>query len=1099
MPTTVHLAPVGAGKTEFALNRLLHVVHHPDRPFLKTWVLLATKRQEVDFRQRLVDLQSDLSPVSFNVEFFNFYELNSRLLNIAGQPPRKIQNSARVGILRMIIQKMLQAGRLQFFQKIAHTPGFISVLADLIDELKQNSVRPEDFLEGARTEKDREIASIYATYQDTLIANQLVDLEGEGWLALATLVSDHTLVEDVHLLLVDGYDQFTPVQAQLLAELSRTIERVEITLTTVPERGADYARRFQRALERLEDAHHQANVTFTTEPLERVELYRHDDLDYLGRSIFQGQKAQGASTGIQLIEAPEPVQEVAAVLRDVKSKLLSGIQADDIIIALRDWTRYEAHFETYQRIYNLPLLLHHRPAYHKTPVIAVLIDLLELAPDFRRRDVMDVLRSPYIYAGFTPVQLDLLDRITLEKRFVKGSIDEWLQVIDLASMPSFEEEDFDREPLISTQEANNISILLEAFLIGITPPRQGDVESFTYWLEQLIGQDPHQDPENLDDLDDWYDRYSLQVATQIHLADGFDSAVIRRDIAALNGFKNILRHLLTTDLFLRSTLQQELLADWNTFWSDLKIAIQNTVDTPGNPSRTGRILVTTASDARGLPHQHVYILGMAEGVFPLEVSEDPLYLDTERERLQRDGILLETQEERIDDQGLFYELISLPRKSLTLSRPTVQDGKVWIESHLWRAVKSVFTEIPCTSLRVGQVVAPDACASHDEILLSIADGLNGIDASLCENILSARNWLHHQGNLNSQWTRILHGRTTDLGRLSQDPFDAYSGYITHLDLIAQVQNLLGSRRLWSASQLKDYGLCGFRFFAKRLLYLEKLEEPEEGYDVLQLGSLNHKILEETYKQLAADGVPIHPEELEFALSTLDAIANEWFDKAPQEFGFRETSMWESEKSVLLNRLRALVALDFSEDSPLNVFGSEREPYKQEERFGDADSKVKDIQITIDDELPPLRIRGVIDRIDKVGNQMVLVDYKTGSHKIDTTEMIAGRDFQMMIYVLALQSILEQSDSNYQIAGGMFWHLRSLQTSGVFAVNNPDDLAAIDDARMHIAKNIKAGHKGHFGIHANQLDEGKCVRYCEFSHLCRMSLTNRYKQEENHNV
>ena len=136
MPTTVHLAPVGAGKTEFALNRLLEFVYHTDQPFLKTWILLATRRQEVAFRQRFVELEAD-SPVFFNVELFNFYELNARLLNIAGKPPRKVQGSAQVSILRTIVAQMLEQGALPFFAAIAHTPGFIAVLADLIDELKQ--------------------------------------------------------------------------------------------------------------------------------------------------------------------------------------------------------------------------------------------------------------------------------------------------------------------------------------------------------------------------------------------------------------------------------------------------------------------------------------------------------------------------------------------------------------------------------------------------------------------------------------------------------------------------------------------------------------------------------------------------------------------------------------------------------------------------------------------------------------------------------------------------------------------------------------------------------------------------------------------------
>jgi ATP-dependent helicase/nuclease subunit B len=1086
MPTIVHLAPVGAGKTEFALHRLLEFVHHADKPFLKTWILLATRRQEVGFRQRLVELQSE-SPVFFNVEFFNFYELNARLLNIAGRPPRKVQNSARVSILRTIVSRMRDHDELDFFHDIAHTPGFISVLANLIDELKQNSVYPHVFETGAQTTKDEEIAKIYHRYQDTLIENNLVDLEGEGWLALETIQAEPHIVQDVDLLLVDGYDQFTPVQSNLLAELSHTIPNIDITLTTVPDRGADYARRFSRALSRLKEAHQEAHVDFDTQLLERNNIDRHTDLDTLGQLIFQDKASNPQSDVIRLIEMPTPAEEVMAVLRAIKQQLFDGVRPDDILIALRDWTRYEAYFQSYQGLYNLPLLLHHHPAYNKTPIIAVLIDLLELAPDFRRRDLLDVFRSPYIDSGLTSEQVDLLDRITFEKRLVRGTVDDWLDVIEFASTPSFDEEAQEKDPLLTPDEANELSLNLQTFLEGITPPPYQDVESFVDWLEWIIGKDPNQDPDTLDELDKWYDpdKFTLNIATQLYEGDASTEAIVRRDISALNGMKNILRHMLTTDIFLRSTLNQETPINWKIFWSDLKLALQNTVDVPGNPSRTGRILVTTATDARGLPHQHVYVLGMAEGVFPAEVSEDPLYLDSERVRLQADHILLETQADRIDDQGLFYELISLPRQTLTLSRPTIQDGKVWIESHLWRAVKHVFPDLPMLKMIVGDVVHPQDAASHDELLLSVANQLNQSDASEVDYALRVQNWLRNDEHMSAHWSHILHGRQVDNNRLSGEPYDNYSGYLLHPDLQDAVAELLGTDRIWSATQLKDYGLCGFRFYAKRLLRLNEMGEPEEGYDILQLGSLNHKILEETYNQLNSDGVPIHPEEREFALSTLESIAYEWFEKAPRVFGFRESPMWESEKSIILNRLKALISLDFSDQSPLNKFGAEREIHQQELFF-------RDIRIPLADDIDPIRIRGFIDRVDRVGDKLLIVDYKTGSSPINTSEMVEGRDFQMMTYTLALMTILETTDTDLELAGGMFWHLRNLSASGVFDVNNADDMQAVDTAKQHIADNLKKGRAGQFAVHANHIEEGKCVRYCEFSHLCRMSVTNPYK-------
>ena len=103
------------------------------------------------------------------------------------------------------------------------------------------------------------------------------------------------------------------------------------------------------------------------------------------------------------------------------------------------------------------------------------------------------------------------------------------------------------------------------------------------------------------------------------------------------------------------------------FLLELRTAVDNTA-IRRSPARNGKVLVTTVTDARGLPHRHVFIPGLSEGMFPVPPPEDPLYLDSERERLARNGVRLETQAERAADDGLFYELIGLARATLTLSR-----------------------------------------------------------------------------------------------------------------------------------------------------------------------------------------------------------------------------------------------------------------------------------------------------------------------------------------------------------------------------------------------------------------------------------------------
>ena len=200
MPTTILQATVGAGKTEAALAKLSQLISDPQNPFAKAWVLLATKRQEVAFRQRLIDLQ-DGRAVYFNAEFFNFYELNARILNLAGQPPRRINEPARLGLLRKILYDLRRSGKLPTFAPIVGTSGFVRVVADLIYELKQNRVFPDTYISAAVTAKDHELALIYDSYQNAMQHYDLVDREGEGWLALEAVENHPQLATDVDLLL----------------------------------------------------------------------------------------------------------------------------------------------------------------------------------------------------------------------------------------------------------------------------------------------------------------------------------------------------------------------------------------------------------------------------------------------------------------------------------------------------------------------------------------------------------------------------------------------------------------------------------------------------------------------------------------------------------------------------------------------------------------------------------------------------------------------------------------------------------------------------------------------------------------------------------
>ena len=1036
MPGKILLAPVGAGKTEYVLKQLTTVLN--SKPFAKVWILLATKRQEDAFRQRLV--KSGRS-VSFNIEFFNFYELYQRLLDLQGNPQRQITELARLRLLRTIITEL----NLPIHGKIAETRGLARIMGELIYELKQNRMYPESFREMTQSPREQEIAQIYATYQEYLQKLYLMDREGQGWLAVNALDDEQKFAADVDLLIVDGFDQFNPVQIDVLDGLVQQVSNTLITLTTVPSRENTIGRRFSRTLDALRQ------IIPETEMITGA-VQNQPDIDYLIQSIFlRDAEKTDNSGGLKFIETPDPASEVGAVLREVKRLLLNGTSPDEILIALRDWERYRAHFLHYGQKYRLPLALHYGQPLAQNPAMVALVNLLTLhQTGFLRRDVLDVVASPYFnIPGLDISKLDAVSR----RAILIGGRQNWLEAVDYATHPIQDDYGNEKESseILTPTEADALYGALITFFNRITPPSEATIEDMIDWLERLIGQDQNSNPDTEDDLplsDSGYDMVAC-------IKDGDD---VSRDLAAMQVFKQILRNLLAADELVTMVKHADQIVTGEKFIEDVLAAIGSTSVDP-RPNRAGRVLVTSVNDARGLPHEHMFIIGMSEGIFPAATPEDPLFLDSERTHLN-----LETRANQNADDGVFYELICQARHVLTLSRPTHQDGKPWMPSSLWRASLDVFHTPEVYRLGLGQPIPLGDVATRDE--LAIAAGRNP----------AAINWLKDDG----YWQRIERGTSVELDRLSTAPHNRYSGTLEAEYLREWVRQELGSDRIWSASQLNDLGVCGFRFFAKRLLKLEALEEPEEGMDAAQLGTLNHAILEKTYQRFIDEHIEISPENLDDALVILRDVAYSQLAAAPQKLGFKETPLWQHEQYTLLRKLEQIIKLDFSANSPIiNKFGKgKRVPYRLESRF--------QFNLSLDGE--SIQVRGVIDRIDRIGDELVVVDYKTGGTQIPVKELEAGRNFQMMMYLLAA----EAREKDVSVKGGTFWHISDQKISGNMMLDDKGR-EQIERGKEHLERHLSFAREGDFAVHASKVDEGKCVRYCDLHHFCRMSNTNRRKR------
>ncbi|MCS7070087.1 MAG: hypothetical protein NZM00_01160, partial [Anaerolinea sp.] len=377
--------------------------------------------------------------------------------------------------------------------------------------------------------------------------------------------------------------------------------------------------------------------------------------------------------------------------------------------------------------------------------------------------------------------------------------------------PSDADDDDDRagpDPRALTPErAAAIGAALARWFNRITPPPTGTTAEYVTWLEALI----HPDPGELEDADapdpDAEGVDHLDLPARIRM-DGQPEAIraalddrISRDLAALAAFMGVLRGLRRADGLLSALGHGGGMLTWEQFYRALVNAVEAAA-VERAPDRAGRVLITTVTEARGLPHDHVYIPGLSEGIFPAPAPTDPLLLDSERARLRAHGIDLALAAERADDDGLFFELLTLARRSLTFSRPTFNRGEAHLPGPLWDEARRLCPDAPVMRQRPGEPPAPADVCTLPEAALTAVYRLRRDERD--PQALRVAAWVRAQpGDL---WARIQAAGRIETRRMDRRaPPDRYSGRIEAAVLRDHLAERFGPAYRWSASALNLFG------------------------------------------------------------------------------------------------------------------------------------------------------------------------------------------------------------------------------------------------------------------------------------------------------
>ncbi len=1103
-----------------------------------------------------------------------------------------------------ILQSTIRAlgPTLEHFGVLADRPGLAEEVRRLIVELESARIDPPEFAAAldavGRPARLKDVAAIYADYKATLDRLGWTDRPGimtrairafgpvdeVGAPSQSEMRHDrHDQVSTAHdyranacrwsHLYIDGFDDLSVGQIELLALLAERVDRLEITLTGEPDIASDSRkqrsvhRRFARTRLRVEAA-----LGIKAEPLpESSQTTANEEsgrrtsaqLSHLERELYpEGAHARpevDPAGIIELIETPNRSGEVREALRWIKARILrDGVRPEDVALLARDLEPYRAAVMGIAAEMRIPIRLATGLPLASNPAVAALIELLRLARRdaegealMPRRQVVDAWRSPYFdwlsalvefegqadlgaepHTDGAAVIADAIDAVARWGSVIGGER-QWREALQrLEAIGQTQEGELGQEldeesdvappPGVPTgAAAAKLHAVFSAFIQRLKPPQNATMREHVRWLEGLIGSDPLQSG-RVSGSDGNAPDGSLQLVarcrrtwgdTALNVDSKGDSAaaidVSRRDISALEALKDVMRALVAADEALAGETGPTPIT-FEEFANDLSAAIEAAVHGHDSSAEDGAVLLADVVSARGLPFRSLALMGMAEGEFPTNISENPLLRDAERALLRKvHGLSIQDSTESAELE-YFYESITRPSEHLLLTRPRLADnGAMWKPSPFWEEVIDI-TGVEPRSLGSSHLPAPEDAAGIAERFVAAAmlgtdivlEVLSEVGSDLAA-MLGTDRVREDPSKVGSdpeapphaisdtvpsgraRWTDVEAGAEVLLGRSSYrderggielggiEPGGAgpgrqsptpYDGDLSSIS--AHLGRRYGPTASWSPSSLETMIGCGFRFLVERGLGIRQREEPAEGLSAAQLGTIYHELLEAAYEH-----VPLEERtNADTLVAAIDLIADPILDSAPRRHAFRPTAWWRRTRDGIKVKTR-LTLRALCEPEIVNGFT----PVASELRFGIGDAP----PLILEDGEDRLRVRGVIDRVERSADGRIrIVDYKTaGPTAFTGPKLVSGDKIQIALYALAARDALGQGEPSE----GFYWHIQNAEASGLKLSKAEGGVEGA--MRMAAGHAWSAARHARAGSFAPKPPKDGCPTYCAAAAFC----------------
>lgn len=928
----------GTGKTEFCLKEIKDKLSNN---LVQKIYIIVPEQFSYATEKRLLDTLEVGSTI--NAEVISFKRLAHRVSLEVGENTRtQLTKVGKSMLVKYITDK--NKDKLNFLGKTNE----IDLSLRTITELKKHNVSVEKIQNQSENVENQllklkleDIGTIYSSYEET-IKDNYID-EEDTLTILAKQLKDSKMFDN-NLVYIDEFSGFTEQEYLIIEEILKKAKQVSISICVdgveekKPESDVFFPNKqvIRKLVEHAENAN--VNIEKTIE-LKELHRFKNRELQVLEKNIYairsEEYKDEVSHINLKICNNPyTEIEETAKTILDLVRE--KNLRYEEIGVITKNIEDYISAITAVFPKYNIPVFIDNKKALSDNILVKYVLSMFEV---YSKNWSSDAVWS-YIKTGFTGIEKQ--DLYKLENYCRKWGIrgNKWYK------------EDWTYDVLNKdVEKLNNLRKAIVKPLIEFneTLKNKKTAKEITKALYEFLEKN-----EIRNKLEEKLKK--LESNKEIKYANEY--------ISSWNILINILDeiNLVFGDKSFTFEEYREILK------AGLEVSSFGEI-----PEVIDQVTIGDIERSRSHKINTLFILGINDGVFPSQSSDEGFLNDEDRDTLKKNGIELAkgSLDNLYDERYNIYKAFTTAENDIYLSYiSTDKEGKAKRPSTIITKIKKIFPKLKEKSdvlQKTSNITTVDA--TFKELLLNMRKLRNNEEVEYIWK--EVYNWYIN----NEQWKKKLSNIIK--GFDSKKTAEKISE--------KNIKRLYGENLKTSISRLEQYRKCPFSFHLK---YGLKLKEKEElKIKSIDTGTFMHDIID-TFFETIDNVKEITQEEIE---KTVEEIIN---SKLELNKNYIFTS--NPKFIVLTNRLKKVVIQSIKyivlqiQNSDFEILGNEIEFKK----------KIDNVEII-----------GKIDRLDVAkadkAQYIRIIDYKSSDKNIDLNELVFGTQIQLITY---LDSVVSEKEN-----------------------------------------------------------------------------------------